>query len=136
MSWADENLLRMLKPVEESWQPQDLLPDPTSEEFYGQVKELRARAADIPDDCLVCLIGNMITEEALPTYQTVINTVEGFRDETGASRTPWARWTRTWTAEENRHGDVLNTYLYLSGRCDMRQVEKTIQYLLGSGMVS
>ncbi|KAE8696296.1 hypothetical protein F3Y22_tig00110676pilonHSYRG00365 [Hibiscus syriacus] len=43
----------------------------------------------------------------------------------------WAR-----TAEENRHGDLLNKYLYLSGRVDMRQIEKTIQYLIGSGMVS
>uniref|UniRef100_A0A7N0TWT6 Acyl-[acyl-carrier-protein] desaturase n=1 Tax=Kalanchoe fedtschenkoi TaxID=63787 RepID=A0A7N0TWT6_KALFE len=43
-------------------------------------------------------------------------------------------WTRAWTAEENRHGDLLNKYLYLSGRVDMRQIEKTIQYLIGSGM--
>ncbi|KAF4397893.1 hypothetical protein G4B88_019614 [Cannabis sativa] len=33
-----------------------------------------------------------------------------------------------------RHGDLLNKYLYLSGRVDMRQIEKTIQYLIGSGM--
>ena len=136
LSWAEENLLTMLKPVEESWQPQDFLPDPTSDGFFDSVKELRERAAGIPDEYLVCLVGNMITEEALPTYQTALNTVDGLRDETGASPTPWARWTRAWTAEENRHGDLLNKYLYLTGRCDMRQVEKTIQYLLGSGMVS
>ncbi|KAL5998036.1 Stearoyl-[acyl-carrier-protein] 9-desaturase 7, chloroplastic [Asimina triloba] len=39
-----------------------------------------------------------------------------------------------WTAEENRHGDLLNKYLYLCGRVDMRQIEKTIHYLIGSGM--
>ncbi|KAK8558221.1 hypothetical protein V6N13_038694 [Hibiscus sabdariffa] len=33
------------------------------------------------------------------------------------------------------HGDLLNKYLYFSGRVDMRQIEKTIQYLIGSGMV-
>ncbi|XWS65240.1 hypothetical protein CRYUN_Cryun05aG0075400 [Craigia yunnanensis] len=76
----------------------------------------------------------MITEEALPTYQTFLNTLDGVRDETGASLTPWAIWTRAWTAEENRHGDLLNKYLYLSGRVDMRQVEKTIQYLIGSAL--
>ncbi|ERM96183.1 stearoyl-[acyl-carrier-protein] 9-desaturase, chloroplastic [Amborella trichopoda] len=76
----------------------------------------------------------MITEEALPTYQTMLNTADGVRDETGASPTSWAVWTRAWTAEENRHGDLLNKYLYLSGRVDMRQIEKTIQYLIGSGM--
>ncbi|KAL5998040.1 hypothetical protein ACLOJK_008974 [Asimina triloba] len=76
----------------------------------------------------------MITEEALPTYQTMLNTLDGVRDETGASLTPWAIWTRAWTAEENRHGDLLNKYLYLCGRVDMRQIEKTIHYLIGSGM--
>ena len=77
----------------------------------------------------------MITEEALPTYQTQINITDGIRDETGASPSSWATWTRAWTAEENRHGDLLNKYLYLSGRVDMKQIEKTIQYLIRAGMV-
>lgn len=132
--WAEENLLTLLKPVERNWQPQDFLPDSSSEGFYDEVRELKARAKELQDDYFVCLIGDMITEEALPTYQTMLNTLDGVRDETGASLTPWAVWTRAWTAEENRHGDLLNKYLYLTGRVDMRQVEKTIQYLIGSGM--
>ncbi|CAN1262085.1 Stearoyl-[acyl-carrier-protein] 9-desaturase, chloroplastic [Linum perenne] len=125
--WAEDNLLVHLKPVEKCWQPQDFLPEPESDGFYEQVKELRARAKELPDDYFVVLVGDMITEEALPTYQTMLNTLDGVRDETGASPTSWAIWTRAWTAEENRHGDLLNKYLYLSGR-------KTIQYLIGSGM--
>ncbi|OAY51813.1 stearoyl-[acyl-carrier-protein] 9-desaturase, chloroplastic [Manihot esculenta] len=132
--WAEKNILIHLKPVEKCWQPQDFLPDPASDGFDEQVKELRERAKEIPDDYLVVLVGDMITEEALPTYQTMLNTLDGVRDETGASLTSWAIWTRAWTAEENRHGDLLNKYLYLSGRVDMRQIEKTIQYLIGSGM--
>ncbi|CAN1262088.1 Stearoyl-[acyl-carrier-protein] 9-desaturase, chloroplastic [Linum perenne] len=132
--WAEDNLLVHLKPVEKCWQPQDFLPEPESDGFYEQVKELRARAKELPDDYFVVLVGDMITEEALPTYQTMLNTLDGVRDETGASPTSWAIWTRAWTAEENRHGDLLNKYLYLSGRVDMRQIEKTIQYLIGSGM--
>jgi len=133
-SWARDNLLNLLKPVEKSWQPQDFLPDPSSDGFYDEVKELRERAKEIPDDYFVCLVGDMVTEEALPTYQTMLNTLDGVRDETGASPTAWAVWTRAWTAEENRHGDLLNKYMYLCGRVDMRQIEKTIQYLIGSGM--
>lgn len=38
------------------------------------------------------------------------------QDETGSQEHPWAVWTRGWTAEENRHGLLLNRYLYLSGR--------------------
>lgn len=133
--WASETLLPYLKPVEKCWQPQDFLPDPAAEDFLDQVKELRERSLCLPDDYMVCLVGDMITEEALPTYQTMLNTLDGSRDETGASPTPWGVWTRAWTAEENRHGDLLNKYLYLTGRVDMRQIEKTIQYLIGSGMV-
>ncbi|VFQ95556.1 unnamed protein product [Cuscuta campestris] len=133
-SWAEQNILVHLKHVEKCWQPSDFLPDPSSEGFHEQVKDLRERCKELPDDYFVVLVGDMITEEALPTYQTMLNTLDGVRDETGASLTPWAIWTRAWTAEENRHGDLLNKYLYLSGRVDMRQIEKTIQYLIGSGM--
>ncbi|CAM8925736.1 unnamed protein product [Rhodiola kirilowii] len=132
--WAEENLLNLLKPVEKCWQPNDFLPDSSAEDFDEKVKELRLRAKELPDDYFVVLVGDMITEEALPTYQTMLNTLDGVRDETGASPTPWAVWNRAWTAEENRHGDLLNKYLYLTGRVDMRQIEKTIQYLIGSGM--
>ncbi|GAA0186507.1 hypothetical protein LIER_33795 [Lithospermum erythrorhizon] len=132
--WAEKELLVLLKPVEKCWQPNDFLPDPAAESFEEEVKELRARTKEIPDDYFVVLVGDMVTEEALPTYQTMLNTLDGVRDETGASLTSWAVWTRAWTAEENRHGDLLNKYLYLSGRVDMKQVEKTIQYLIGSGM--
>eukprot|EP00253_Pinus_taeda_P004167 PITA_04167 len=133
--WAEKNILIHLKPVDQSWQPQDFLPDPSSEGFVEQLIELRKRSHELPDDYLVCLVGDMITEKALPTYQTMLNTFDGVRDETGASPTSWAIWTRMWTAEENRHGDLLHKYLYLSGRVDMRQIEKTIQYLIGFGMV-
>ncbi|VVB14711.1 unnamed protein product [Arabis nemorensis] len=136
-NWAELKLLPYLKPVEDSWQPQDFLPAPeTDDGFYDQVKEIRDRTKEIPDDYFVVLVGDMITEEALPTYQTTLNTLDGVKDETGGSLSPWAVWIRAWTAEENRHGDLLNKYLYLTGRVDMRHVEKTIQYLIGSGMDS
>jgi acyl-[acyl-carrier-protein] desaturase len=45
----------------------------------------------------------------------------------------WANWVRAWTAEENRHGDLLNKYLYLCGRVNMREVEITTQYLINDG---
>ncbi|PIN25428.1 Acyl-[acyl-carrier-protein] desaturase [Handroanthus impetiginosus] len=112
--WAENNRLVHLKPVEKCWQPREFLPDPASDGFHDEVKESRERAKEIPDDYFVVLVGDMITEEALPTYQMMLNTA--------------------WTAEENRHGDLLNKYLYLSGWVDMRQIEKTIQYLIGSGM--
>ncbi|KAG2663215.1 hypothetical protein I3760_16G017500 [Carya illinoinensis] len=135
-NWASQSVLPLLKPVEQCWQPQNMVPDPTLpfEEFTDQVRELRKRTAELPDEYFVVLVGDMITEDALPTYQTMINTWDGVRDETGASVSPWAVWTRAWTAEENRHGDLLRTYLYLSGRVDMLMIERTVQYLIGAGM--
>ena len=68
----------------------------------------------------------MVTEEGLPTYMTMANRVRGIGDATGRHGHGWARWLRGWAAEENRHGDALNRYLYLCGRVDMRQVERTV----------
>ncbi|KAF4373377.1 hypothetical protein F8388_001460 [Cannabis sativa] len=134
--WATESILPLLKPVEECWQPQDLLPNPSNydEEFFDQIRSIQDRAAEIPDEYFVVLVGDMITEEALPTYQTIMNSIDAVKDRTGVCSSPWARWIRAWSAEENRHGDLLRTYLYLSGRVDMTMVERTIQHLIGAGM--
>ena len=88
--WIKENILPILKPIEKCWQPQDLLPNPESEGFYEQVKELRERAKELPDEYLVVLIGDMITEEALPTYQSRLTILDGIRDQTGVDDTPLA----------------------------------------------
>ena len=120
---------------EKAWQPSDFLPDsqkPT-DEWFDEVREMRKVAADLPDELLLVLIGDMITEEALPTYLTLLNTLEGTDDPTGAVDTAWGRWSRQWTSEENRHGDLLNRYLYLTGRVDMRAIEQTIMRLISSG---
>lgn len=54
--------------------------------------ELRKRTDQLPDDYWVVLVGDMITEEALPTYMAMLNTLDGVRDETGAANTPWGRY--------------------------------------------
>ncbi len=128
-----ENIHTLLKPIEESWQPSDFLPDMTNENWKEEVIDFRERAKEIPDELLVVLVGDMVTEEALPTYQTWLNRLEGITDVTGTSDTAWARWSRGWTSEENRHGDLLNKYLYLTGRVNMRSVETTIHHLINNG---
>ena len=68
--------------------------DSSHEHCFGamlQVRELRKRTDLLPDDYFVVLVGDMITEEALPTYMAMLNTLDGVRDETGASPTPWVR---------------------------------------------
>ena len=124
-------LSKLLLPTgEKAWQPSDFVPDLTKEGWEDEVKEFREKAETLPDETLVVLVGDMVTEEALPTYQTLLNTFEGVDDPTGTSSSAWCKWTRGWTSEENRHGDLLNRYLYLTGRVDMRAVECTIQHLV------
>lgn len=128
-----EELLPSLKTVEESWQPSDLLPDFGDEGWREDLDELRAEALELTDEMLVVLVGNVVTEEALPSYQAALNRFGGMTDRTGVETHAWAKWSRGWTAEEKRHGDVTRAYLYLAGRVDMRSVEQTIQHLLRNG---
>jgi acyl-[acyl-carrier-protein] desaturase len=119
-----------LIPVEKIWQPSDLLPNSQSENFFEEVKELREIAKDLPYDFWVTLVGDTITEEALPTYESWLMDVEGVDQ---MEPNAWSKWVRHWTSEENRHGDTLNKYLYLSGRVNMREIEMTTQHLIADG---
>jgi acyl-[acyl-carrier-protein] desaturase len=125
------DLLGLLAPIDRAWQPTDYLPDLEAEDWRDQVERVRQTAQALSDAVLVVLVGDMITEEALPSYAVSLNGL--VRDEEGASPAPWARWLRGWTAEENRHGDVLNAYLRLTGRVDMRAVERTVHGLIVGG---
>ena len=128
--FVGENLA-LLAPVDQAWQPTDFLPDLTADDWAEQVARFRESASHLSDEVLVVLVGNMVTEEALPNYTLSLNRV--VRDSTGTGEAPWALWLRGWTAEENRHGDLLNAYLRLSGRVDMRAVERTVHHLIRNG---
>ena len=121
-----------LKPIEENWQPADFLPDATRENFLHEVKLLQESCRDLPYDYIAVLIGDTITEEALPTYESWLVDVIGV-NQVDEPESGWVKWVRAWTAEENRHGDLLNKYLYLSGRVNMRAMEVSTQYLIADG---
>lgn len=121
-----------LKKIDDNWQPSDLLPNSSSETFIADVKELQMECRELPYDYLAVLVGDIITEEALPTYETWLMDIEGIDGKN--NREGWSKWIRMWTAEENRHGDLLNKYVYLSGRVNMRQMEISTQYLIADGM--
>ncbi len=129
---VDSFIDKFLIPIDKVWQPTDFLPDSQNEDtFFEEVKELRELAKELPYDFWVVLVGDTITEEALPTYESWLMDVEGINQQEGGNG--WSRWTRYWTSEENRHGDVLNKYLYLSGRVNMIEVERTTQHLINDG---
>ncbi|GHC43587.1 acyl-ACP desaturase [Ulvibacter litoralis] len=125
-SFVDKYLI----PVEDIWQPTDLLPNLQGDDYMEKILQIREEAKELSYDFWVVLVGDMVTEEALPTYESWLMDVEGV-DQVGQNG--WSKWVRHWTGEENRHGDTLNKYLYLSGRVDMKEVEKTTQYLINDG---
>ncbi len=61
-------LENFLTPIEKIWQPSDFLPDPSSESFKYDLEEIQTFAREMPYDLFVTLIGDCITEEALPSY--------------------------------------------------------------------
>jgi len=121
---------KFLIPAEKIWQPTDFLPNSQKDDFIEEIKEIQEISKDLDDDFWTVLVGDTITEEALPTYESWLLDIDGISQQPDNG---WAKWIRAWTSEENRHGDTLNKYLYLSGRVNMREVEITTQHLITDG---
>jgi len=121
---------KYLSSIETNWQPGELLPMTHTESFMEDLKTIQGQAENMDYDLLAVLVGDTITEEALPTYETWLGALEGVKQNIHGG---WMKWIRSWTAEENRHGDVLNRYLYLCGRIDMPKFEASTQFLIADG---
>jgi acyl-[acyl-carrier-protein] desaturase len=127
----DSIIEEFLKPIDTNWQPSDFLPESNHPEFTKEIKEIQEQCKALPYDYMAILVGDLITEEALPTYESWLMEVDGISK---GEPKGWSKWVRMWTAEENRHGDLLNKYIYLSGRVNMRQMEISTQHLIADGM--
>jgi len=132
--FIDARMGSLLRPIDDLWQPTDFLPDFAREEGIEALRDLQAEAARLPDDVISVLVGDTVTEEALPTYAQWLAHLEGVSEAGAAPKSPWTAWNRAWCAEENRHGDVLSRYLVLSGRVNMREVDVVINNLIYDGM--
>ena len=90
--YVGENL-GLLAQVEEAWQPSDFLPDLTAEDWVEQVTRFRESASSLTNDILVILVGNMVTEEALPNYAISLNQIvkdtKGDRERPLGSLVAW-----------------------------------------------
>jgi acyl-[acyl-carrier-protein] desaturase len=87
--WAQSHIEPMLVPSSKCWQPADLLPDAASPDFLAQVETLRKECKRLPAEFLVVLVGDMVTEEALPSYMSMLNRMDGTRDHSGTARAPF-----------------------------------------------
>ena len=119
-----------LKPIETNWQASELLPLTSDITFVADLKSIQEQASSHSYDLMAVLVADTITEEALPTYESWLSSVVGVDQQ---NNNGWMKWLRGWTAEENRHGDVLNRYLYLCGRINMKEFEASTQFLIADG---
>lgn len=91
-----------------------------------EVEELRDRARGIPDSARVALALNVLTEEGLPHFHRLVA-------ENLGSRTYWSQWNNLWTAEEDRHGNILRDYIRDSRLLNFWALEKLQFEYLRSG---
>lgn len=135
-NFTKANVTKWMPPIDKDWQPSDFLPDFSKPDWPDQIRSLQEQAGRIPSKLLIVIAGNTITEDTVGSYQTGLNRVDSFADNTGVDQHPMAIWTRGWTGQESRHGVVLNGYLEKTGRVNMRAVQKTSQYLYANGFNS
>ncbi len=126
--WHKVEVLRDLEPVvrelmaqheekRELWFPSELLAAPTGDDPEAYRVAVRQRAGGIPDACRAALALNTLTEEGLPHFHRLLALYLG-------EDSHWRDWNNLWTAEEDRHGDVLSMYARDTGIIDQRKFEQ------------
>ncbi len=101
----------------ELWYSSDILPVDEGTNNEKELKELRDRARGIPDSVRVALALNILTEEGLPHFHRIV------AEHLGSS-TFWSQWNNLWTAEEDRHGNILRDYVRDSRLLNFRVLER------------
>jgi len=86
------------------WFPSDLIGAPEGQDPEHHRSEMRKRASGIPDHARAALALNTLTEEGLPHFHRLLALHLG-------EDSHWRSWNNLWTAEEDRHGQVLHDYV-------------------------
>jgi acyl-[acyl-carrier-protein] desaturase len=101
----------------ELWFPADLLGPKPDSSPDDHLAELRKRAAGIPDAARAALALNLLTEEGLPHFHRLLAVYLG-------EDSHWQAWNNLWTAEEDRHGQILHDYGRDTRLFDQRELEE------------
>ena len=111
------DLMEVHERKRELWFPVDLLGPAPDECPDTHLAALRARAAGIPDSARAALALNLLTEEGLPHFHRLLAVYLG--DDSF-----WRSWNNLWTAEEDRHGQVLHDYARDTRLLQQRKLEE------------
>jgi acyl-[acyl-carrier-protein] desaturase len=101
----------------ELWYPADLVGPAGDESPEDHYRKLRERAAGIPDPARAALAINLLTEEGLPHFHRLLAVYLG-------DDSHWRAWNNLWTAEEDRHGQVLHDYARETRLLHQRRLEE------------
>ncbi|MCA2005257.1 MAG: acyl-ACP desaturase [Ignavibacterium sp.] len=110
------------------WFSSDFLPvdEKNSDDQNKIVTSLKERAKGIKDPARVAVALNLLTEEGLPHFHRLIAQHLG-------SDSFWSKWNNMWTAEEDRHGNILRDYARDSRLFSFREIEMMQFYYQESG---
>ena len=110
------------------WFSSDFIPteEKMNDEQISIKTKLRERAKGIKDQVRVALAINLLTEEGLPHFHTLLAKYLG-------DNSFWAKWTNMWTAEEDRHGNVIRDYVRDSHIFNFREIELMQFHYVESG---
>lgn len=110
------------------WFSNDFLPvnEKNSDDQNKIVDNLRDRAKAIKDPARVAVALNLLTEEGLPHFHRLIAQHLG-------SESFWSKWNNMWTAEEDRHGNILRDYARDSRLFRFREIEMMQFYYQEAG---
>jgi acyl-[acyl-carrier-protein] desaturase len=112
-----QELMEIHERKRELWFPEDLLGPAPDECPDTHLAKLREQAAGIPDHARAALALNLLTEEGLPHFHRLLAVHLG--DESF-----WRSWNNLWTAEEDRHGQVLHDYTRDTRLLKQRRLEE------------
>ena len=112
-----KELMEIHERKRELWFPADLLgpaPDECPDTHFAKLRE---QAAGIPDHARAALALNLLTEEGLPHFHRLLAV---YLDDDSF----WRSWNNLWTAEEDRHGQVLHDYARDTRLLQQRRLEE------------
>lgn len=112
-----QELMEVHERKRELWFPSDFLGPEGDTDPDAHLVALRTRAAGIPDHARAALALNLLTEEGLPHFHRLIAVYLG--DDSF-----WRGWNNLWTAEEDRHGQVLHDYARDTRILQQRKLEE------------
>ena len=111
------DLMEVHERKRELWFPVDLVGPAPDECPDTHLAALRARAEGIPTHARAALALNLLTEEGLPHFHRLLAVYLG--DDSF-----WRSWNNLWTAEEDRHGQVLHDYARDTRLLQQRKLEE------------